>query len=110
MATKDAKNRPSDGEGEQRGSPKMGTAVIRGNTFGFRSVTFYDVDGMALVEGDIAIGRTDQVVVATDAARDAFASGDPEIAQGVGITGSQFRWPNCQSPTRSTRRCPTRRG
>jgi len=98
MATKDAKNRPSDGEGEQRGSPKMGTAVIRGNTFGFRSVTFYDVDGMALVEGDIAIGRTDQVVVATDAARDAFASGDPEIARGVGITGSQFRWPNCQIP------------
>lgn len=98
MATKGAKDRPPEDEGEQRGSPKMGTAVIRGNTFGFRSVTFYDVDGMALVEGDIAIGRTDQVVVATDGAREAIASGDPEIARGVGITGSQFRWPNCQIP------------
>lgn len=98
MAIRGAKDHPPEDVGEQRGSPKMGTAVIRGNTFGFRSVTFYDVDGMALVEGDIAIGRTDQVVTATDGAREAFASADPEIARGVGITGSQFRWPNCQIP------------
>jgi hypothetical protein len=98
MATKGAKDRPPEGEGEQRGSPQMGTAVIRGNTFGTRSVTFYDVDGMALVEGDIAIGPTDLVVAATDAAREAIAAGDPEIARGVGITGSQYRWPNCQIP------------
>ena len=98
MAVRGAKDQPPGGSGEERGSPRMGTAVIRGSTFGTRSVTYYDVDGMALVEGDIAIGPTDQVAAATDAARVAIASNDPEIAMGVGITGSQFRWPNCQVP------------
>lgn len=98
MATKRPEDRPSEGSGEQRGSPTMGTAVIRGTTFGTRSVTYYDVDGMALVEGDIAIGRTAEVAAATDGAREAIASGDPAIAFGVGITGSQYRWPNCQIP------------
>jgi hypothetical protein len=87
-----------DPSGEERGSPTMGTAVIRGVTFGTRSVTYYDVDGMALVEGDIAIGTTADVVAATDAARDAVVAGDPQVAMGVGITGSQFRWPNCRIP------------
>ena len=98
MARSNAKDPAPQGEGEQRGGPVMGTAVIRGTTFGARSVTYYDVDGMALFEGDIAIGRTEDVKAATDGARDAIASGDPAIAFGVGITGSQFRWPNCQVP------------
>jgi hypothetical protein len=98
MARSNAKDPAPQGEGEQRGGPVMGTAVIRGSTFGARSVTYYDVDGMALFEGDIAIGRTEDVKAATDGARDAVASGDPAIAFGVGITGSQFRWPNCQVP------------
>jgi hypothetical protein len=98
MATESAKNRRGKDAGEQGGGPVMGTAVIRGNTFGARSVTYYDVDGMALFEGDIAIGRTEDVKAATDGARDAVASGDPAIAFGVGVTGSQFRWPNCQIP------------
>ena len=98
MARSNAKDPAPQGEGEQRGGPVMGTAVIRGNTFGARSVTYYDVDGMALFEGDIAIGRTEDVKAATDGARDAVASGDPAVAFGVGITGSQFRWPNCQIP------------
>ncbi len=98
MATGNAKGSGPKGEGEQRGSPVMGTAIIRGSTFGTRSVTYYDVDGMALFEGDIAIGPTDKVVAATTGAQDAIASGDPEVAAGVGITGSQYRWPNCQIP------------
>jgi hypothetical protein len=75
----------------------MGTAVISGATFTNKSVVYYEVDGMAIVEGDIALGTVEAVKVATDAARDAVAA-DPAIAFGVGITGSQFRWPNCQVP------------
>jgi hypothetical protein len=70
----------------------MGVAVISGATFTNKSVVYYEVDGMTLVEGDIALGTADAVTKATDAARDAVAT-NPNVAFGVGITGSQFRWP-----------------
>jgi astacin (peptidase family M12A) len=89
--------RPWQSGGEFRGASQMGTAVISGSTFTNKSVVYYEVDGMAIVEGDIALGRVEDVARATAAAREAVAS-DPNIAFGVGITGSQFRWPNCQIP------------
>lgn len=82
---------------ELRGSPTMGTAVIAGATFATKSVVYYEVNGVAIVEGDICLGRVQDVQRATDAAREAVAA-EPGIAFGVGITGSQFRWPNCQIP------------
>ena len=85
------------GDGDMRGSPRMGTAVISGATFANKSVTYYDVNGMAIVEGDIALGAVSDVEQATAAARDAV-NADPMIAFSVGITGSQFRWPNCKVP------------
>jgi hypothetical protein len=75
----------------------MGVAVISGATFTNKSVVYYDVNGMAILEGDIAIGTVVAVQRATEAARQAVAA-NPAIAFGVGITGSQFRWPNCQVP------------
>ena len=85
------------GSGDLRGSPRMGTAVISGATFANKSVTYYDVEGVAIVEGDIAIGMVSDVEKRTAAAREAV-SADPNIAFSVGITGSQFRWPNCEIP------------
>lgn len=85
------------GSGEARGSPRMGTAVISGATFTNKSVVYYDVAGVAIVEGDIVLGPTQEIERRTAAARDAVAA-DPAIAYGVGITGSQFRWPNCRIP------------
>ncbi|HEX8851053.1 MAG TPA: Dot/Icm T4SS effector Zinc-dependent metalloprotease LegP [Gemmatimonadaceae bacterium] len=85
------------GEGDLRGSQKMGTAVISGATFTNKSVVYYDVNGIAIVEGDIALGPTAQVEATMAASRDAVAA-DPQIAYGVGISGSQFRWPNCRIP------------
>jgi hypothetical protein len=82
---------------EQRGSPTMGVAVISGVTFANKSVTYYEVEGVAIVEGDIALGPVDQVRDATEAAREVVTS-DPNIAFGVAIPGSQFRWPNCRIP------------
>jgi hypothetical protein len=75
----------------------MDVAVISGATFTNKSVVYYEVEGLAIVEGDICLGTVDAVRQATTAARDAVAA-DPSIAFGVGITGSQFRWPNCQIP------------
>src|SRR5712691_10821016 len=83
--------------GEQRGSPEMGVAVISGATFTAKSVTYYNIDGVAIVEGDIALGTVEQVRTATDRAREALAQ-TSNVAFAVGITGSQFRWPNCQIP------------
>jgi hypothetical protein len=75
----------------------MGTAVISGATFANKSVTYYDVEGVAIVEGDIAIGMVSDIEKQAAAAREAVSI-DPNIAFSVGITGSQFRWPNCQVP------------
>src|SRR5437867_2739622 len=83
--------------GEFRGGPKMAVAVISGATFHNKSVVYYDIEGNALVEGDICLGKVENVQKSMDAVRSAVA-GDPAIAFGVGITGSQFRWPNCRIP------------
>jgi Astacin (Peptidase family M12A) len=83
--------------GELSGSAKMGVAVISGATFQNKSVVYYEVDGHAMVEGDINLGSADTIQKAMDSARGAGVS-DEIIAFGVGITGSQFRWPNCQIP------------
>lgn len=82
---------------EQRGAPVMGTAVISGATFTNKSVVYYEVEGVAIIEGDICLGQVDEVKRANDMAREA-ATTNPQIAFGVGIPGSQFRWPNCRIP------------
>jgi len=86
-----------DEQGELRGSPVMDVAVISGTTFTNKSVTYYDIDGTAIIEGDISLGRVEDVQRVTDAAREAV-SADPMVAFSVGITGSRFRWPGCEIP------------
>src|SRR3972149_7986045 len=88
---------PYEGSGEFRGSPIMGVAIISGATFARKSVVYYEVGGIAIVEGDIALGTVEMVKRAMAEARDAIAA-DPGIAYGVVITGSQFRWPQCLIP------------
>ncbi|WNM61897.1 Dot/Icm T4SS effector Zinc-dependent metalloprotease LegP [Candidatus Nitrospira neomarina] len=83
--------------GELRGTPTMGAAVISGFSFARKSVVYYEIEGMAIVEGDIALGTVDVVKERTAAGREAVAT-DPNMAFGVGIPGSQFRWPNCRIP------------
>lgn len=99
MATKNSKDSGDQPEldGELRGSAVMDTAIISGSNFVNKSVTYYEVDGMAIFEADIALGPVPEVKQATaDAINSAAAN--PEVAFGVGITGNQFRWPNCQVP------------
>lgn len=75
--------------------PRIGTALISGSTFVAKPVQYVDIDGMAIVEGDIALGTTADVDAATEATRQMVQEG---IAFGVGISGSQFRWTNCRVP------------
>ncbi len=82
---------------EEHASPNMGTAVISGATFTHKSVVYYEANGMAMVEGDIALGTLDAIKAANDSARKSVRD-NPHIAHGVGITGSSYRWPNCVVP------------
>lgn len=81
--------------GEVPGKPRIGTALISGNTFVAKAIQYVDIEGMAIVEGDIALGSVADVDAATDAARALTQEG---VAFGVGRTGAQFRWPNCRVP------------
>lgn len=75
--------------------PRIGTALISGNTFAAKAVQYVDIDGMAIVEGDIALGSVEEVDAATEQTRQRMQEG---VAFGVGISGTQFRWPNCRVP------------
>jgi hypothetical protein len=85
----------SVGKGEFRSSPRVRTGLINGHTFGVKAVQYAEVNGQAIFEGDIILGTVEEVEQKTNDLR-AVASG--EVALGVIITGSQFRWPNCKVP------------
>jgi hypothetical protein len=100
MATKPragASDEPRDEPNEFLSGTRMGVAVISGATFQNKTVTYYDVDGVAIIEGDIALGAVADIDAAMTEAREAVST-EPAIAFSVGITGSQFRWPGCRIP------------
>ncbi|MGO7733237.1 peptidase m12a astacin [Rhizobium leguminosarum] len=88
MATKPrAKQDPC----EQSSGPIAGTALISAATFNRKPLQYADVDGWAIFEGDIILGRTVDL-------QQAEGGGDGSIAFSIGITGQGFRWPNAQVP------------
>ena len=60
-----------------------------------RQCSTSEVDGLAIFEGDIVLGTVEEVARMSEMLRAEMASG---VAAGVGITGAQFRWPNCRVP------------
>jgi hypothetical protein len=80
------------GEGEFRSGPVAGTALVAGVTFARKGLLYADIEGLAVFEGDIVLGSTQDV----RAAADEGAGNLPQFA--VGITGQQFRWPNATIP------------
>jgi hypothetical protein len=76
---------------EELGSDTWYTAIVDGQTFRGKAVQYADVNGWAMFEGDICLGRTEDVRRATEA-RQADEAGN--VAFGVVITGQQFRWPD----------------
>lgn len=60
-----------------------------------RAVQYEVINGDAVVEADIVLGTVEQVERDSELLK---AEMRGEIAAGVVITGSQFRWPNCTVP------------
>jgi len=77
--------------GELRSGPIAGSALVSGATFQAKPLIWADVDGWAVFEGDIILGRTEVLRAA------AQADGGP-VLQSIGITGQRFRWPNATVP------------
>ena len=101
--------KPPEQSAELRGSPKMGVAVISGATFTNKSVVYYDLEGAAIVEGDICLGKVADVQKTMDAAREAVRP-IRRSRSAWASPGASSGGPTARSRTRSTRRCPTRRG
>jgi len=77
--------------GEFRSGPISGTALISAATFKNKPVRYADVDGLAIFEGDIVLGRVDDLK--------RIEAGDRgPVLESIGITGQQFRWPNATVP------------
>ena len=86
----DGNANPQD-RGETSTSSQLGTALIDGATFSNRLVHYSVIDGLAVVEGDIVLGTAEEVERETRLRRSAT---DDITTEGVGISGSRFRWPN----------------
>src|ERR1700749_1779887 len=82
-------SKASDAGGDQQGELQSGTgwktALIDGATFFNRAVQYSEIDGLAIFEGDIVLGTTDEVERQTAIKRQ-LASG--QIQASVVITGA----------------------
>lgn len=85
----------SERRGGATGRARVGTALVETSTGKQMAVQYVEVDGVAMVEGDIALGPVDAVETRTEVLRDEAGRG---IARAVAITGVQFRWTNCTVP------------
>jgi len=81
------------GGGEQRSGPIAGTALVGGTTFRRKALQFADVDGVAIFEGDIVLGSTEQMRSA-----DAGFGGPLESVGIIPGANNQNRWPNGRVP------------
>ena len=84
-------------------SDDVRTGYITGVTFTAKPVQYAAVNGLAVFEGCIVLGTVSQMEQSAQALRsavssDAGALSDAEVVHGVGITGSQYRWPNATMP------------
>jgi hypothetical protein len=82
---------------EFRSSTKTGNSFVAGTTFALKPVTYADVNGRAIFEGDIDLGSVEQMEQVRHQVEN--PTGEP-TPFGVGITGTQFRWPNATIPFR----------
>ena len=83
---------PPTNESEFCSGTEMGIAFISGWTFDYKAVVYYDVEGMALIEGDIVIGTVEEVQQ-TMAAIEGDGTPQPMEPRALTITGTGYRWP-----------------
>ena len=80
-----------------RASDDVRTGYIKGETFGPKKIEYSVVEDVALFEGDICLGRADEVPESMPSLDESTMTARG-IAHGVGITGEQFRWPGGRVP------------
>jgi len=85
----------AQGEQRQPSEVRTGVALISGNRFKARAVTYIEVDGLAMAEGVIILDTVEQVAEQTSILRGELSG---ELSAAAIITGDQFRWPNCTVP------------
>jgi hypothetical protein len=69
-------------------STEVRTGFVVSNTFGYRPVQYSVSDGQTIFEADIVLGSLEEM----ERLEEEIRSG-AEVAQGVIVTGAQFRWP-----------------
>lgn len=78
-------------------SDEVRRGYVSGATFGLKEVEFSIVDGFAVFEGDIHLGKADEIARQIPP-MDVGQLSARGIAHGIGITGEEFRWPNGRVP------------
>ena len=77
-----------------RSSDDVRSGFASGNTFTLKPVRYSIIGGMAIFEGDIALGTAEQMARAADGVADSQVI----RAHGVAISGDRFRWPGAVIP------------
>lgn len=96
-----------------RSSDDVRKSYVRGiNAFDLKPVEYSVIDGIALFEGDIALGTADDMEVVRQHVDSAAAPASipasgiapqlSEVVQGIGVTGQRFRWPSGIVPFETT--------
>lgn len=103
-----SENEPCDETCWFRASDDVRQGFVRGiEKFDAKPVTYNVIDGMAIFEGDIALGTPGDVDAITASVQSettsealslANAASPGQIVQGVGIPGLRFRWPGGLMP------------
>jgi astacin (peptidase family M12A)/PASTA domain-containing protein len=75
-------NSNTDAGDGYKSSAKKGTAYISGITFGPKKVEFSIIDGLAVFEGDIILGKAEEL------------EKNPGSEKAAAIVGQRFRWPS----------------
>src|SRR6266849_1346480 len=102
--TASAANQAVVGSGEYRSSADRRSGLVSGLTFGAKRVTYSNVNGIGIFEGDIALGTVEKLQktnVASDvmglhttmSASGRGAAKNKNVQFSVAITGQRFRWP-----------------
>jgi hypothetical protein len=74
---------------EELTSDQTGTTMLNGSTFAGKELTYAKVGGLAMFEGDIVLGRANDLPP---------ANADADVAFGVVVMPASLRWPNGRIP------------
>ncbi len=85
----------AEGEGLFSESEQLptGVAIVDGPTFSQQPIPYVEIDGEAIAEGDIILGRSDELRAAAG-----DMSGDPNEQLGVALQQERYRWTNGTVP------------